>query len=209
MKKAKKYLLSQIGQNQLWAFAIPKYKAMGFPVDSKLISLSAEMKAVIEYHIGDQLKEIKEAVTKIVDEVKKPFIDEFTYKSDDVTPEMKQVLAAEADYNVNQALQKNDEYKKLVADEEELWKTEIETVINPIVIEMKEYDIKFGEPKQMEFEGRVLTIDGYDCLLQLVTKGVIVIDKPEEIAIDSSPEQEAEKLAEGIERQLNSATVKK
>jgi len=206
MKKGeqKKVALVVVRTIQVLSSAIPAHKAMGFQVDSKINSMSAEAKALVEYHVGDKLKEIEAETTKIIDEVKKPFVEDLEKSLAGIEDEeVKTDFRKKADIKINAALAIHEEYKKLREEEKALWETEVSLDLKTIEIEPKDYDEKFKEPKPIEFNGREITIDGYSALLQLITLGVISVNWPEENEADVYGE------ADTVIKKLNKTVNKK
>lgn len=206
MKKGeqKKVALVVVRTIQVLSSAIPAHKAMGFQVDSKINSMSAEAKALVEYHVGDKLKEIEAETTKIIDEVKKPFVEDLEKSLVGIEDEeVKTDFRKKADIKINAALAIHEEYKKLREEEKALWETEVSLDLKTIEIEPKDYDEKFKEPKPIEFNGREITIDGYSALLQLITLGVISVNWPEENEADVYGE------ADTVIKKLNKTVNKK
>lgn len=206
MKKGeqKKVALVVVRTIQVLSSAIPAHKAMGFQVDSKINSMSAEAKALVEYHVGDKLKEIEAETTKIVDAVKKPFVAELEKALESIEDEDEKTgMRKTADMKINAALNANEGYVKLREDEKAIWGTEVALDLKTIEIEPKDYDERFKEPKPIEFNGREITIDGYSALLQLITLGVISVNWPEENEADVYGE------ADTVIKKLNKTVNKK
>lgn len=206
MKKGeqKKVALVVVRTIQVLSSAIPAHKAMGFQVDSKINSMSAEAKALVEYHVGDKLKEIESETTKIIDEVKKPFVSELEKALESREDEDEKTgMRKTADMKINAALNANEGYVKLREDEKAIWGTEVALDLKTIEIEPKDYDERFKEPKPIEFNGREITIDGYSALLQLITLGVIKVNWPEENKADVEGE------ADTVIKKLNKTVNKK
>lgn len=210
MKKGeqKKVALVVVRTIQVLSSAIPAHKAMGFQVDSKINSMSAEAKALVEYHVGDKLKEIEAETTKIVDAVKKPFVAELEKALESIEDEDEKTgMRKTADMKINAALNANEGYVKLREDEKAIWGTEVALDLKTIEIEPKDYDERFKEPKPIEFNGREITIDGYSALLQLITLGVIKVNWPKEA--DEADEADVEDEADTIIKKLNKTVNKK
>ena len=210
MKKGeqKKVALVVVRTIQVLSSAIPAHKAMGFQVDSKINSMSAEAKALVEYHVGDKLKEIEAETTKIIDEVKKPFVEDLEKSLVEIEDEeVKTDFRKKADIKINAALAIHEEYKKLREDEKAIWGTEVALDLKTIEIEPKDYDERFKDPKPIEFNGREITIDGYSALLQLITLGVIKVNWPKEA--DEADEADVEDEADTIIKKLNKTVNKK
>ena len=210
MKKGeqKKVALVVVRTIQVLSSAIPAHKAMGFQVDSKINSMSAEAKALVEYHVGDKLKEIESETTKIIDEVKKPFVSELEKALESIEDEDEKTgMRKTADMKINAALNANEGYVKLREDEKAIWGTEVALDLKTIEIEPKDYDERFKEPKPIEFNGREITIDGYSALLQLITLGVIKVNWPKEADVENEAYVEGE--ADTVIKKLNKTVNKK
>lgn len=176
MSDENKIKLSECRQIALLCAAIPSTKkAMGFRVDSKLISLSEDLKAQIEYHIGDELKEINKKTKEIVEGIRVPLAKQFEAESEGLSDEDKKALEVNLNAKISRKIENDEDLKAIRTDEIALWEKEIERDITTIEIEEKDYDERFGEPKPVVFMEREFNVDGYDALLLLLQKGVLAI----------------------------------
>lgn len=167
--------VSEIRTIQVLASVVPLHKAMGFRVDSQINSLAAHAKALIEYSIGEELTPIEESISKLSAEIAKPFQEQYEIDSSGLSDEEKKALYGAIDQKMNRAIGENEDVMDLKIKESALWKKKIPLDLKTILIDDKEYDEKFKEAKPVNVNGRQILLDGYQCLLDLITIGVIKI----------------------------------
>jgi len=168
--------LSDLRDIAFYTSAIPAYKAMGFKVDSKITSMSALALAEIEYEIGGKLKDVKQEINEVIEPIKQPIIEKFNNDIEDKSKEEAEAIERVTNIELQKALLSNEKLTELRKKEDNLWSKEIASTIKPIEIEEKEYDKLFNsEPKEVSLFDFKLKLDGYSCLLQLITKKVIII----------------------------------
>lgn len=175
MAEKKKIKLSDMLEIAVMAASLPLQKKMGFKYDSKIKSLSEAVKAEIEYHIGEELKGIRELVDKRVSEIQKPFSDQYNELSDEEKKEQENEFNAK----IQSALVSDDELSKLSEKESALWGKSVAPEFSEIEIPDREYAEMFGEPQGVTMFNRTHKLDPYQALLGLIVKGVIsIIEQP-------------------------------
>ncbi len=175
MAEKKKIKLSEMLEIAVLAASLPLQKKMGFRYDSKIKSLSESVKAEIEYHIGDDLKSIRELVDKRVTEIRKPFSDQYNELSDDEKKEQEESFNAK----IQSALMADSELTTLSEKESTLWGKPVVPEFSEIEVPDREYAEMFGEPQEVTMFYRTHKLDPYQALLGLIVKGVIsIIEQP-------------------------------
>lgn len=169
--------LSDLKSIAIYSSIIPKYKGMGFITDVRLTKMGSDSVEEIEYNIGDKLKELTKKYNDLVDPIKKPIQKELDEKLETLSDEEKKVATDLANVELNKGmLSIADQIQVIEKENIDLWLQKIDSIIKPIEIEEKDYDTKLaGEPKTVNLFDRDFTFDGYDCLLRLIDKGIIVI----------------------------------
>ena len=163
---------SELRTIAIYSKIIPLYKKMGFKTDSQISILSENALYDIENAIGKKLSELKEDLDKLISKIREPFIEEFEKESEGLEDEAKIELGKiKFDPKIQAAVDSDDKYRKLLLSEIELWNSEIETDISPVIIEDKEYaELLVGENKTANVLGRDFTLDGYECLIKLLSQ---------------------------------------
>lgn len=175
MAEKKKIKLSEMLEIAVMAASLPLQKKMGFKYDSKIKSLSEAVKAEIEYHIGDDLKSIREFVDKRVAEIRKPFSDQYNELSDDEKKEQEESFNAK----IQSALMADSELTTLSEKESTLWGKPVVPEFEKIEVPDREYAELFGEPQEVKIFNRTHKLDPYQALLGLIVKDVIsIIEQP-------------------------------
>ena len=157
------------------ASCIPPHKAMGFKTDSKLTKLAAESKALVLYHIGDELEDIEMKEQEAINTVKTPIQDEFLKLS----PAEQKSSEKEFNKRIQDELFKSESLRGLVKKKAELWNKEVAFEAEPFEIEEKEYAEGFKEPKEVNLFGDKVTLDGYAALHELIVMKLITIKESE------------------------------
>lgn len=163
---------SELRTIAIYSKIIPLYKKMGFKADSQISILSENALYDIENGVGDKLSKLKENLDNLIEKIKKPFLDKYEEDSVGLSDEEKLELGKkEFDPKIQLAISSDDEYKKLILEEFNIWNTEISTDIKPVIIEDKEYgELLIGEEKTTNILGQDFTFDGYGCLMKLLSK---------------------------------------
>lgn len=174
--------LSDLRSIGIYSSIIPKYKGMGFITDVKLTKMGSDSVEEIEYNIGDKLKELTKKYNDLVDPIKKPIQKELDERLESLSDEEKKVATDLANVELNKGmLSIADQIQEIEKANIDLWLQEIDSIIKPIEIEEKDYDTKLtGEPKTVTLFDRDFTFDGYECLLKLIDKGIVVIKEKSE-----------------------------
>ena len=170
-KEKEKITLHELREDAVLSASIPQYRAMGFKVDSKITSVSAELVAIIEYAIGGELKDLNEQIQNKINSIRMPLIAEIDLEA--LSDSEKAALYSK----VNSALIADKELSELKEKEAALWDREVDKEEVAIIeIEEKEYAEKFSvEKKEISILYKQYSIDGYQALLAMIARGYIVI----------------------------------
>jgi len=169
--KEKKITLSELREIAIHATTIPSYKAMGFKVDSKISRLAAEVLALIDYKIGDDLKKIEPDFNQKVMQIRTSIFPE-TIDTESLSESESTSLANQ----FKKALAEDEDMIELNKKLEKLWSTEINNELDEIEIEEKDYSEKFKDERiNVHVLNRDYSVDGYSSLLALVTKNIITV----------------------------------
>lgn len=175
MAEKKKIKLSEMLEIAVMTASLPLQKKMGFRYDSKIKSLSEAVKAEIEYHIGDDLKGIRELVDKRVSEIRKPFSDQFDQLSNDEKKDQEGAFNT----RIQSALMADDQLTALSEKESALWSKSVVPEFSAIEVPDREYAEMFGDPQEVTMFNRTHKLDPYQALLGLIVKDVIsIIEQP-------------------------------
>lgn len=167
-----KLKLSELKTIAIFCKIIPLYKKMGFKVDNQISIMSENALYEIEDGLGKEYDKLKKEQGELIEEIKKPFIEEFEKESENLSDEDKDELGKTVyDPKIKAAILSNSDYKATILKEMEIWNKSIDSDITSITILDKEYgDLLTGEPKTVNLFNQDFTFDGYDCLMALTSK---------------------------------------
>jgi hypothetical protein len=165
--------LSEVKEILIQLSGIPSHKALGFTGDLAIKRLAQVAEKLIEYHIGDELEAVKSQVEAEIETIKAPFLQQYEALND----EEKKAQEKPTNRAISAAITGSKTLKDLEAQEAALWAKEVDNELKPVAIEPKEYGELFKEPKSVTLYGATYTVDGYEALLSLITKDIIILSE--------------------------------